>query len=37
MAIGRRKPEQQTMWINQHQLPKGYSGSLFLGHRNEVN
>ena len=23
MAIGRRKPEQQKMWINQHQLPKG--------------
>ena len=23
MAIDRRKPEQQAMWINRHQLPKG--------------
>ena len=22
MAIGRRKPEQQTVWVNQYQLPK---------------
>ena len=35
MAIGRRKPEQQKMWINQHQLPKG-QGHPFYSRLNDL-
>ena len=35
MAIGRRKPEQQTMWVNQHQLPKG-QGHPFYSRLNDL-
>ena len=35
MAIGRRKPEQQTMWVNQHQLPKG-KGHPFYSRLNDL-
>ncbi len=34
MANGRRKPEQQKMWINQHQLPKG-QGHPFYSRLND--
>lgn len=35
MAIGRRKPEQQKMWVNQHQLPKG-QGHPFYSRLNDL-
>lgn len=35
MAIGRRKPEQQKMWVNQHQLPKG-QGHPFYARLNDL-
>lgn len=35
MAIGRRKPKQQTMWVNQHQLPKG-QGHPFYSRLNDL-
>ena len=35
MAIGRRKPKQQTMWINQYQLPKG-QGHPFYSRLNDL-
>ena len=35
MAIGRRKPEQQTMWISRHQLPKG-AGHPFYSRLNDL-
>ena len=35
MAIGRRKPKQLAMWINQHQLPKG-QGHPFYSRLNDL-